>query len=135
MPWGVLDGFGLQKERTFFVDAMIALLPKYPDWTAIVTGRTTAGYQAFEAELRTRIAAAGLQDRILILGGKCRTCASEHRRLTLYVAPSRNEGFGLTPLEAMASKTAVALPVMPGLMRKWSLRIRAALCQPVTGAH
>ena len=29
------------------------------------------------------------------------------RRVTLYVAPSRNEGFGLTPLEAMASKTAV----------------------------
>lgn len=30
-----------------------------------------------------------------------------YRRLTLYVAPSRNEGFGLTPLEAMASQTAV----------------------------
>ena len=30
-----------------------------------------------------------------------------YRRLSLYVAPSRNEGFGLTPLEAMASGTAV----------------------------
>ena len=30
-----------------------------------------------------------------------------YRRLSLYVAPSRNEGFGLTPLEAMASRTAV----------------------------
>ena len=30
-----------------------------------------------------------------------------YRRLHLYVAPSRNEGFGLTPLEAMASGTAV----------------------------
>jgi len=29
------------------------------------------------------------------------------RRLSLYVAPSRNEGFGLTPLEAMASRTPV----------------------------
>ncbi len=29
------------------------------------------------------------------------------RRVTLYVAPSRNEGFGLTPLDARASKTAV----------------------------
>ena len=28
-------------------------------------------------------------------------------RVTLYVAPSRNEGFGLTPLDAQASKTAV----------------------------
>ena len=30
-----------------------------------------------------------------------------YRRVSLYVAPSRNEGFGLTPLEAMASRTAV----------------------------
>ena len=30
-----------------------------------------------------------------------------YRRVSLYVAPSRNEGFGLTPLEAMASQTAV----------------------------
>ncbi|CAB4327763.1 glycosyltransferase family 4 protein [Brucella sp. 191011898] len=94
------------KGTDLFVDAMIALLPKYPDWTAIVTGRTTAEYQAFEAELRTRIAAAGLQDRILILG-EVPDVRVWYRRLTLYVAPSRNEGFGLTPLEAMASKTAV----------------------------
>ena len=30
-----------------------------------------------------------------------------YSRLTLYVAPARSEGFGLTPLEAMASATAV----------------------------
>lgn len=30
-----------------------------------------------------------------------------YRRMSLYVAPSRNEGFGLTPLEAMASGVAV----------------------------
>ncbi len=30
-----------------------------------------------------------------------------YRRFTLFVAPSRQEGFGLTPLEAMASQTAV----------------------------
>ena len=29
------------------------------------------------------------------------------RRVSLYVAPMRHEGFGLTPLEAMASATAV----------------------------
>jgi len=94
------------KGTDLFVDAMIALLPKYPQWTAIITGRTTAEHQAFEDDLKARIAAAGLQDRIRILG-EVADVRIWYRRLTLYVAPSRNEGFGLTPLEAMASKTAV----------------------------
>lgn len=94
------------KGTDLFVDAMIALLPKYPEWTAIITGRTTAEHQSFEDDLKARIAAAGLQDRIRILG-EVPDVRIWYRRLTLYVAPSRNEGFGLTPLEAMASKTAV----------------------------
>ncbi len=94
------------KGTDLFVDAMVALLPKYPDWTAIITGRTTAEHQSFEDSLKAKIAAAGLQDRILILG-EVPDIRVWYRRLTLYVAPSRNEGFGLTPLEAMASQTAV----------------------------
>ncbi|PYE86525.1 glycosyltransferase family 4 protein [Phyllobacterium leguminum] len=95
-----------QKGTDLFVDAMIALLPDYPDWTAIIAGRTTAEHKAFEDELKVRIAAAGLQDRILFLG-EVPDIKIWYRRLSLYVAPSRNEGFGLTPLEAMASRTAV----------------------------
>ncbi|MEJ5019903.1 glycosyltransferase family 4 protein [Ochrobactrum vermis] len=94
------------KGTDLFVDAMIALLPKYPEWTAIITGRTTAEHQSFLDDLKAKIAAAGLQDRILILG-EVPDIRVWYRRLTLYVAPSRNEGFGLTPLEAMASRTAV----------------------------
>lgn len=94
------------KGTDLFVDAMIALLPHYPDWAAVMTGRTTAEFANFEAELRSRIAAAGLQDRIKFLG-EVPDVRPWYRRMTLYVAPSRNEGFGLTPLEAMASQTAV----------------------------
>lgn len=95
-----------QKGTDLFVDAMISLLPNYPDWTAIITGRTTAEHQEFEHKLRQKIDKAGLKDRILILG-EVDDIRVWYRRITLYVAPSRNEGFGLTPLEAMASKTAV----------------------------
>ena len=95
-----------QKGTDLFVRAMIELLPHHPDWTAIVTGRVTADNKPFAAALEADIRTAGLEDRIRILG-EVDDIKPWYRRLTLYVAPSRNEGFGLTPLEAMASKTAV----------------------------
>lgn len=95
-----------QKGTDLFVRAMIDLLPRHPDWTAIVTGRVTAEHKEFAAALQADIRAAGLEDRIRFLG-EVDDIKPWYRRLTLYVAPSRNEGFGLTPLEAMASQTAV----------------------------
>jgi mannosyltransferase len=95
-----------QKGTDLFVEAMIRLLPKYPDWTAVVTGRTTTDNQAFERGLKQKVREAGLTGRILFLGD-VDDIALWYRRMTLFVAPSRNEGFGLTPLEAMASQTAV----------------------------
>ncbi|MFP5076683.1 glycosyltransferase family 4 protein [Rhizobium sp. YIM 134829] len=95
-----------QKGTDLFVDAMIALLPRYPDWTAILCGRITPEHTVFGDALKGKIAAAGLAERILFLG-EVEDVRPWYRRLSLYVAPSRNEGFGLTPLEAMASQTAV----------------------------
>jgi mannosyltransferase len=94
-----------QKGTDLFVDAMIALLPHHPDWTAVITGRVTPDNAAFAAELERRVAAAGLSDRIRFLG-EVPDIKAWYRRLALYVAPSRNEGFGLTPLEAMAGGVA-----------------------------
>jgi mannosyltransferase len=94
------------KGTDLFVDAMINLLPRYPEWTAVMTGRTTAENKGFEQALREKIAKAGLQDRLLFLG-EVPDVKLWYRRMSLYVAPSRQEGFGLTPLEAMASQTAV----------------------------
>lgn len=105
-----------QKGTDLFVDAMIELLPHYPDWTAVVAGRATAEHQGFEKELQEKVKKAGLADRIVFLGevpfvstdttGDI-SISTWYRRLNVYVAPSRTEGFGLTPLEAMASQTAV----------------------------
>jgi mannosyltransferase len=90
-----------QKGTDLFVDAMIALLPRHPDWTAIVAGRTTAEHKGFEAELRARIEAAGLSERIRFVGEHT-DIHRWYQALSLFVAPQRWEGFGLTPLEAMA---------------------------------
>lgn len=91
-----------QKGTDLFVDAMIALLPDRSGWSAIVAGRATAQHAGFEEELRGRVAAAGLSERILFVGEHS-DIPRWYRALSLFVAPQRWEGFGLTPLEAMAT--------------------------------
>lgn len=111
-PIGRLVGcFGrirAQKGTDVFVDAMIRVLPDRPDVKAVVLGRATGEHQDFLDELKARVAAAGLNDRILFPGevGPLETPAY-YRALCLYVAPQRWEGFGVTPLEAMASGAPV----------------------------
>lgn len=95
-----------QKGTDLFVDSMIALLPRHAEWSAIVAGRATAEHKPFEDELKARVAKAGLADRILFVG-EHRDIERWYRALSLYVAPQRWEGFGLTPLEAMASGVPV----------------------------
>jgi mannosyltransferase len=91
-----------QKGTDLFIDALIALLPGYPDWEGEAIGRVTAEHEGFAQELRRKIAAAGLSDR-LRLAEETTEVDAWYRSIDLYVAPSRTEGFGLTPLEAMAS--------------------------------
>jgi mannosyltransferase len=91
-----------QKGTDLFIDALVALLPRYPDWEGEAIGRITAEHQPFAAELRRKIAAAGLSNR-LRLAEETTEIADWYRSIDLYVAPSRTEGFGLTPLEAMAT--------------------------------
>jgi len=97
-----------QKGTDVFVDAMIEVLPHYPDVTALVLGRATGEYTGFLADLKGRVEAAGLGDRILFPGevGPLET-PEYYRALSLFVAPQRWEGFGVTPLEAMASGVPV----------------------------
>ena len=91
-----------QKGTDLFVQSMITLLPDYPNWTAVLCGRAVAKHAAYLWTLKSHVAAAGLSDRIVFLG-EVPDIALWHRRIDLYVAPARVEGFGLTPLEAMAS--------------------------------
>jgi mannosyltransferase len=95
-----------QKGTDLFVRAMVELLPHHPDWTAVVCGRVTVEHQSFGDELKAIVTKSGLADRIRFMG-EVDDIKPWYRLLSLYVAPSRNEGFGLTPLEAMASGTAV----------------------------
>uniref|UniRef100_UPI0035B0B345 glycosyltransferase family 4 protein n=1 Tax=Paenirhodobacter enshiensis TaxID=1105367 RepID=UPI0035B0B345 len=97
-----------QKGTDAFVDAMIALLPTRPGVTALAMGRATEGQGEFLAGLKAKVAAAGLETRILFPPEvPVDRIADWYRVLDLYVAPQRWEGFGLTPIEAMACAVPV----------------------------
>nr|WP_246435817.1 glycosyltransferase family 4 protein [Rhizobium cellulosilyticum] len=95
-----------QKGTDLFVDTMISLLPSRPDWRAIVAGRATGPHLDYEKQLIGKVAKAGLTDRILFVGEHA-NINDWYRALDLFVAPQRWEGFGLTPLEAMAAAVPV----------------------------
>ncbi|CAN7453782.1 glycosyltransferase family 4 protein [Rhizobium sp. LjRoot98] len=95
-----------QKGTDLFVDSMISLLPQRPDWIAIIAGRATPSHQGFETELKEKVKAAGLAGRILFVGEHT-NIPDWYRALDLFIAPQRWEGFGLTPLEAMATQVPV----------------------------
>ena len=107
LPPGRLVGcFGRirhQKGTDLFVDAMLGVLHRHPDAHGIVLGRATPAHRAFEASLRERVARAGAGGRIRFAGEVAVDAVADwYRALDLFVAPQRWEGFGLTPLEAMA---------------------------------
>ncbi len=97
-----------QKGSDVFVDAMCALLPRYPDFTAVIVGAITPEQMPFANDLKKRIEAAGLQSRIVITGElPIEDVQRWYQRLTIYAFTSRNEGFGLTLIEAMAAGSAL----------------------------
>src|SRR5882762_8543848 len=97
-----------QKGSDVFVDAMCRLLPRYPDFTAVLVGAITPEHLAFANGLKKRIEAAGLLSRIVITGELgVEEVQRWYQRLTIYAFTSRNEGFGLTLIEAMASGAAL----------------------------
>jgi mannosyltransferase len=97
-----------QKGSDVFVEAMCRLLPRYGDFTAVIVGAVVPEQQGFASELRKRIAAAGLQSRIVITGElPIEEVERWYRRLLIYAFTSRNEGFGLTLIEAMSAGAAL----------------------------
>jgi mannosyltransferase len=73
-----------------------------------MVGAITTEHLAFANVLRKRIEAAGLQSRIVITGElPIEDVQRWYQRLTIYAFTSRNEGFGLTLIEAMSVGAAL----------------------------
>ncbi len=97
-----------EKGTDLFVEAMIAALPRLPGSTALVIGQATSEHAHFLADLKGRVAGAGLSQRILFPGEiPADDMPALVRGVSLLVALPRYEGYGVTPLEAMASGVPV----------------------------
>lgn len=88
------------KGHATFID-LIGSLRDHPDVHGLIIGGAEAGKGAYEAELRERIAAAGLQDRISLTGhrGDIREVLSQCD--LVYSLSTKPETFGRTVLEAL----------------------------------
>ncbi|QYX55652.1 glycosyltransferase family 4 protein [Roseovarius sp. SCSIO 43702] len=93
-----------EKGTDRFVETMIRLLPDHPDTTALVIGRAGGKHESFLSDLKARIAQAGLTDRILFPGEVAAPdLPAIMRGLSAVAQLPRYEGYGMAPLEGMAS--------------------------------
>lgn len=101
---GVFGRLRPSKGTDLVVDALLHLLPERAGWTAVFTGLATPAEAGYANALRDRVRHAGLGARIRFLGDlPMAEVRRWYQRIDLCVAASRQEGFGLTPLEAFAS--------------------------------
>jgi mannosyltransferase len=105
---GVFGRVRDDKGSDIFVHALMQLLPKYPDFTAVILGLCQPQHQSFKATLESEIKVAGLSERLLFLGEiPADQVGLWYQRVLITVACPRYEPFGLTVLEGMACEAAV----------------------------
>ncbi len=105
---GVFGRVRPDKGSDIFVEAMLRVLPEFPDFCAVIAGLAQPQHQAFQEHLKRRVQERGLSERILFLGEiPPDQVAQWYQRVLITVACPRYEPFGLTPLEGMACGCAV----------------------------
>jgi len=105
---GMFGRVRYSKGTDLLVDAALDLLPMHPGATVVICGSCQAADRQFRHALEAKIRAAGLEERIRFLGEQpFERLPALYQGMSIVAALSRHEGFGLTPLEAMASGCAV----------------------------
>ncbi|QFT60310.1 GDP-mannose-dependent alpha-(1-6)-phosphatidylinositol monomannoside mannosyltransferase [Sulfitobacter sp. THAF37] len=95
-----------EKGTDVFVDAMLRFLPDHPDVTALVVGRAGGKFESYLSGLKSKVSAAGLTDRLRFVGEiPAPDLPALMRALSLVMQLPRYEGYGMVPLEGLASGT------------------------------
>lgn len=101
---GIFGRVRHQKGVDLLVDAAIIVLPRYPEFVVVVVGEITADQQEFVRSQKEKLREVGLEDRVVFTGElPFEQVPVYFRAMSVITALSRNEGFGLTVLEAMSS--------------------------------
>ena len=105
---GIFGRVRHSKGIDILVDAAIKVIPEYPEATVIICGENQIEDLAYKNNMISKIKEAGLEKRIIFLGRKpFKDLPALYQAMSVVAALSRNEGYGLTPLEGMASGAAV----------------------------
>lgn len=107
MGIGIFGRVRHSKGVDVLIQAALKVLPKYPDATILVCGETQNKDRAYHNALAQAAQNAGLEKQILFIGKQDFTkLPAIFQGVSVVAALSRNEGYGLTPLEGMASGAA-----------------------------
>jgi len=105
---GVFGRVRPSKGIDLLIDAVLPVLKAHPQINLSVCGETTPKFQAYLNEQKHKLKQAGVAEQVEFLGKvSFNELPGLYRSMDVVFAVSRKEGFGLTPLEAMASGTAV----------------------------
>ncbi len=97
-----------EKGTDVFVEAMIRVLPMFPDFTAVIVGLCQPQFEEFKSNLESRISNARLSHRILFVGEiPPQKIQDWYANCLITLACPRYEGYGMTVLEGMACGCAV----------------------------
>ena len=105
---GIFGRIRPEKGTDIFVEAMLQVLPEFPEFTAVMAGLCQPQFTSYQQSLQDKIAAQNLGERLRFVGEIAPEEISNWYRNTLItVACPRYEGYGLTVLEGMACGCAI----------------------------
>lgn len=113
---GIFGRVREQKGVDLLIDAAIPLLKKHTDYSVIIVGEITADNEEFVKKQQQKITDVGLEKQFVFTGKQpFENIPKLFRAMSIITALSRNEGFGLTVLEAMSS----GVPVLASSAGAW----------------
>lgn len=106
---GVFGRVRPQKGTGDLVEALCQVLPEFPNWRIVFVGATTEQYLPYKQQLESQLQKVGIDHQVTFTGflKNFDDLPKWYQAVDVVGCVSRNEGFGVTCLEGMASGAPV----------------------------